>query len=60
MKNMSTVRYIACVIVSALLFLGAPDKRSRTEIAKDAYAEEFSMHQAYDPDSMHSYYDSVM
>lgn len=60
MKSMLTVKYITYVIVSALLFLGTPDKRSRAEIAKDIYAEEFSMHQAYDPDSMHGYYDSVI
>ena len=60
MRNMPSVIYITYVIVGTLLFFWSTDKRSSAEIANDAYAEEFSMHQAYDPDSMHNYYDAAM
>ncbi|MGO8754716.1 MAG: hypothetical protein ACLQHK_05745 [Gallionellaceae bacterium] len=60
MENMLSIKYVTYTIVSTLLFFGSPDKRSSEEIADDISAEEFSMHQEYDADSMPYYYDPGM
>ncbi|MGA9665638.1 MAG: hypothetical protein WBQ69_04205 [Gallionella sp.] len=60
MENMASIKYVTYVIVTTSLFLGCPDKRSSAEIADDISAEEFSIHQNYDADTMPYYYDPEM
>lgn len=57
MENRSSIKYVTYAVVTSLLFLGCPDTRSSENVAGDASAEDLSMHQEYDADSMPSYYD---
>jgi hypothetical protein len=60
MGNLLLTKYATYVTVSSLLFLLCPDMRSSEVIAEGITSEELSLHQEYDPDSMHAYYDSGM
>lgn len=57
MENRSSIKFVTYAFVTTLLFLGCPDKRSSEEIADDVSAEDLSIHQEYDADSMPAYYD---
>ncbi|MHB1237492.1 MAG: hypothetical protein ACYCY7_08000 [Gallionella sp.] len=57
MENRTSVKLVTYAFVTSLLFLGCPDRRSSDEIADEASAEDLSIHQEYDADSMPAYYD---
>ena len=57
MENRSSVKYVTYAIVTSLMFLACPDTRSSEDIADDVSAEDLSIHQEYDADSMPSYFD---
>lgn len=60
MRSSLPIKYAAYATVCALLFCSCPDMRNSELIADGIMSEELSLHQDYDPDSTHAYYDSGM